>query len=202
MANIDRPFGFLPWGPVLRATLYAVATNPTLGFYHGDAVHLAGASLATRFGNRHTIAQDNVIASNDRIVGVITSVFDEDMNPIAYMAPSRTGDSTVAGYLMVADHPDQTFLIQEDGETTPIPAASAEMNIDFAGVALNAGNTASGVSKMELDSNTVNTTVTLRARLVYPHPDDTVASAYCRWVIVFNLHQYGHVGRVGMITTT
>ena len=202
MANVDRPFGFLPWGLILRQQLYAVATANVIGFYHGDACHLAGASLATRFGNRITIAMDNVIATNDRIVGVVTSVFDSDMNPIAYLPPATTGDSTVAGYLMIADHPEQTFSVQEDGDSTAIPAASAEMNIDLNIPALNAGNTASGVSKMELASDTVNTTITLMARLMYPHPDDTVASAYCRWVIVWNLHQYGHIGRLGLITTT
>ena len=202
MANTDAAFGFAVWRELLRAELYAVQTNPDIAFYHGDPVHHGGASISTKQGNRIILADDNVIAAGDRILGVIVAVMDEEMDPLAYIAVNRIGDSTVAGYVMVADHPDQTFLVQEDGATTPIPGTSAEMNVEIGPVALNAGNTATGVSKAEIVSAGAATTATLHCRLLHPHPDDTVAASFCRWVVKFNTHQYGHIGRLGLVTTS
>jgi len=90
----------------------------------------------------------------------------------------------VAGYVLVADHPLQTYLVQEDGAGTPIAAASVGLNVAM--ISTHSGSTTTGRSKQEIDSDSVNTTNTLALRIVQSYKDDTVGSAYCRWIVMPN----------------
>lgn len=201
----DAPFGFIPWGPVLRQRMYAVTTAPTVNFFHGDLVQHGGASLITKSGTRVIVEDGDIVATGDFVLGAIMSVMDENMDPMTYMAKLRTGDSTVAGYLMVADHPDQEYVVQEDCDTTPIPLASSEMNCDLYVPALNLGDTGTGRSKAELDSNTAADTVTLTCKLNHPHPDDTVPGTdgtnHPRWIVTINAAHFGD-NLLGKVTTS
>lgn len=202
--NLDNPMGLQIWGVLRRATLYAIQTAPTIAFYHGDPVQHGGTILSTATGHRTIVEDGGIIAASDRILGGVVAVFDKDMDPLAYMPVGTVGDSTVAGYLMVADHPEQEFVIQEDAETTPIPKDSAEMNTDFIIVALNAGDTGTGLSSAEIDSSDTATTLGLHLRLHYPHPDDTVpatATYHTRWIVTINAHQLA-MGTLAKVTLT
>ena len=106
---------------MLRANLYAVLTAPTIAFFHGDPVQHGGTIAATQLGQFPIVEDGGVVANGDLLLGAVVGVFSEKMDPLNYMAIGRTGNSTIAGFVMVADHPDQEFLIQEDCETTPIP---------------------------------------------------------------------------------
>jgi len=187
----DSPFGLIPWGPVLSAEYYSVAASPTIAFYHGDPVQHGGTSLSTPIGWRPSVEAGNVVADGDLLLGAVLNVLDEDMYPLQYMAVGRAGNGTIAGYVLVANHPDQLFLIQEDCTTTPIPATSSEMNAPLTVVALNAGNTATGRSTCEITSASVNTTATLAVKLLFPHPEDTIpgtATYHTRWIVKINAH--------------
>lgn len=192
MATVDAAFGFLPWGDVLRARYYAVNTAPTIAFFHGDVVEHGGAIVSTPHGYMADIVDAAAIANGDvNILGIILGIFDENMDPMLSMAALRAGNSTIAGYVLVADHPDQLFVGQEDSGTAAIDLADAGMNAD---INYTAGSTTTGRSKCEIDSASVNTTSTLHLNLHYPHPDDTPANnAYwCRWIVSINTHYYGH----------
>jgi|GEM_PF-5837066 len=196
MASVDNPMGFQVWGECLRARLYAVTTAPTINVYHNDIVMHGGAALATKYGTM-TIIEDGAVpdgvANTQKLLGSVIAVFDENMDPVKYIAATETGDGTVAGYVMVADHPDQQFVAQEDGTTAAIDLADVGQNADIVSVALCAGTAATGISKQEIASDTVSATAALDIKLHYPHPDDTVGNdtnCHCRWICSINTHFY------------
>ena len=202
MSSVDNPSGFSIWGELLRQNLYAVQTAPVIHVYHGDMVVHGGTALATKFGVR-VIIEDSAVpdgtANTQKILGVVTACFDEDMNPVKYIAATEAGDAVVAGYVMVADHPLQEFLIQEDGTTEAIDLADIGQNCDIVSVALCAGTAATGLSTQELASDLVAATAALDVRVLYPHPDDTVGdntNCHCRWIVQINTH-YNDAFHVG-----
>lgn len=193
MSATDAPFGFEPYGNVLRQQLYAVNTAPTINVYHNDLVRAGGAVVATPKGTKMIIEDGAVPDGNPVILGSVMSIFDENMQPLSYIAAGRTGNGTIAGYVMVADHPDQIFLAQEDGDTNAIDLAEGSMNADIISEALCAGDSNTGLSKQQIDSDTAATTAALNVKLIHPHEDDTVATdatPYCRWTCVINEHYY------------
>jgi hypothetical protein len=194
MANNDAPFGFKPWGEVLRARIYAVQTAPTINVFTNDMVHGGLLSLACTGGRGEVmiIEDANIIPAtpgdNAQIIGSVLACFDENMVPTPYIAATEVGDGTVAGYVLVADHPMQQFVAQEDGDTAAIISADIGLNFDIYSPVLSLGNTYTGISKQEIDSDSHNTTVTIALRLfgmAYPN-QDTVGSAGCRWICQVN----------------
>lgn len=194
MANNDAPFGFKPWGEVLRSRLYAVITAPTINVYTNDMVHGGLDSVAATGGRGQLMAIEdaNIIPATPgdacQLLGAVLACFDENMVPTPYIAAGEVGDGTVAGYVLVADHPMQQFVAQEDGDTAAIEAADIGLNFDIYSPALSAGNSYTGISKQEIDSNSHNVTVTIALRLyamAYPNVD-TIGSAGCRWIVQIN----------------
>lgn len=193
MANTDAPFGFKPWGTVLRANLYPVQTAPTINVMVQDMVHGALTSIASaRLGYAPIIEDANIIPATPgddaKIMGAVLSCFDENMVPTPYIAAGEVGDGTTAGYVLLADHPDQMFYAQEDGDTNAIAAADLMLNFDIYSPALSAGTTSTGISLQEIDSDSHNTTVTIALKVIkmaFPL-QDTIGSAGCRWVVQVN----------------
>jgi hypothetical protein len=194
MASVDNPMGFQVYGECLRQRLYAVTTAPTISVYHGDIVMHGGAALATKFGTLPIIEDGAVpdgVANTQKLLGAVTAVFDENMDPVLYIAAAEAGDSTVAGYVLVADHPDQLFIAQEDGVTNAIDLAEVGQNCDIVSVTLCAGNSNTGISTQEIDSDTAGATAALDVKLHFPHPDDTVGddtNCHARWIVSINTH--------------
>lgn len=192
MAPTDAAFGFLPWGNVLRQRLYVVNTAPTIGIYNGDPVENGGVYVSTPHGYMLDIIDAAGIANNDDdILGMVTSIFDENMDPMIYMAASRVGAGSIAGYVMVADHPDQLFVGQEDSGTAAIDLDDAGKNAD---INWTAGSSTTGRSAAEIDSASIANTISLHLNVHYPHPDDTPANdAYwCRYIVSINTHAWAH----------
>ena len=48
-----------------------------------------------------------------------------------------------------------------------------------------------GISTQELDSDTAANTAALNCKLHHAHPDDTVASNFCRYIVTLNEHAFG-----------
>jgi hypothetical protein len=201
MANTDRPHGFNVWDKLLRANVYAVATAPVINVCPGDIVLSENTSVACTKGRGQMLSiYDAAIppattGDANPVLGAVLSCFDENMNPVQYIAATEVGDGTVAGYVLVADHPDQLFEAQEDGDTAAIEAADIGLNFEITSVALCAPNSATGISTQEIDSDSHNTTNTIPLRVIkmaYPL-QDTIGSAGCRWVVAINpeCHFYG-----------
>lgn len=191
----DAAFGFQPYGNVLRANMYAVATAPTINIYHYDIVVHGGTGASTpHFGYLPIIEDGSVPDGDAQILGSVIGIFDENYEPQPYIAAGETGNSTIAGYVLVADHPQQMFIAQEDGEGNAIDIAEIGFNIDLIAATLCAGDSNTGLSTMELDSDSAANTEALQFRLIKPHEDDTPADDtyhYARWIVVANEHFYG-----------
>ena len=204
MANTDWAFGFQPYGEVLRARYYAVITAPTINVFVGDAVVAGGVNTLTpKMGYLQAIEDSAVPDGNPGILGAVLACFDEKCDPISYIAAGRVGNSVIAGYVLVADHPDQQFVAREDFGVNAITLAEGSMNCDIVSVALCAGNTKTGISTQMLDSNTAADIAALQVKLISPHPNDTALVADdtpgatgdegARYICQFNQIYYGDV---------
>lgn len=190
----DAAFGYIPWGPVIRANIYAVVTNNAVAMYRGSVVEASGAALLTPKMGYLQAAVGEETGADGSIIGAVLAIFDENMEPVKYLAASTTGDGTIAGYVLVADHPDQLYLAQEDGDTSSLAAADIGSNVEAVGTT---GDTDTGVSLQEIDSNSKNTTSTLAFKLVGIHPDDTVypaaaAGGHARFIVKLNSAYMGN----------
>jgi hypothetical protein len=183
--------------------MYGVITAPTINIFHQDLVMCGSTGVATpKLGTIMAIEDANIVPATpgdaSPLLGSVLAIYDENFDPISYIAATRVGNGTIAGYVLVADHPDQLFEAQEDADTTPIAAASVGLNVDVYSPALSLGNTGSGVGKQEIDSSSVAVTATLALHLVgmaHPETDSITAvaatQAGCRWIVTINAHQYG-----------
>lgn len=177
--------GLRPWGPPLRVTPYPVVTAYATALYKGDPVaRVADGTVA--------LAADGAVWT-----GAIVGFLDTDKNPINYHVALAAGDGVYACWALVADHPDQMFVIGEDLVTDALAAIDAGSNIDLIN---GTGNAATGCSGCLLDSNTHAVTITLQCHLIRLAPingnaiGNTAPSP--QWLVTPNAHQLGvdHVG--------
>ena len=183
MANNDAPFGFIPYGKLLSADWYPVASNYGTAIFVGDWVEITNTGLVCKVFDGDTrlgVEIDATGAAGDEL-GAVLAILDSNGDPLKYLPASTLGDGVVAGYVLVADHPLQEFLVQEDGASTPIAAASLGLNVAM--ISTHSGSTTTGRSKQEIDSDSVATTNTLALRVVKSYKDDTVGSANCRFIV-------------------
>jgi len=79
------------------------------------------------------------------------------------------------------------FEIQEDNDSGDLAATEVGGNAD---IAVTAGNTASGISGMELDSDGVSTTAVAQLRIMgVVNREDNELGDYCKWLVKINEHE-------------
>lgn len=196
MANSDVPFGFVPWEKTLRQNLYAVPTAPTINISPGDLVwedlgQIVSAKLGLGIAIYDAAVPTTTLGDALLCLGAVTACFDEDMDPVSYIAAAEAGDATVAGYVLVADHPYQQFLAQADAAVT---TANFELNYEVTSVALCAPDSRTYRSTMEINVSGANVTSTIPIRLVrQAYRTDDYSAAGCRFVCQINplCHRYG-----------
>lgn len=190
MANVNRVNGFRPVksltgaAPNMQATRYVVAAADTTALFVGDLVKLSGA---TGTGDYLGIRGVTQAAASDAVCGVVVGF---DIVPDSLNTPQYRAASTQRG-VFVVDDPNELFVAQEDGVTTPIAMADVGLNVNFV---VAAGSTVSGASGMQIDSNTTTTTATMTLKLVEPlavsdNELTTSGQSYTRWVVKINNHQ-------------
>lgn len=163
MANVDRPSGFKPVANLMGGGEYI----ETMIHASGDGVAVGRFDLVTPTGAARTIEQyDNA----DPVWGVALN----------YVVLSVLGNVDVM-------HLNHTTILeaQEDsagGAADTIALAEEGLNAD---IIVAVANTTTGLSNMEIDSNTTGTTNTLAVRLLrpVPRPGNTGASANARWFV-------------------
>lgn len=192
--STDAAFGFIPWGPVIRANMYAIVTNNAVAVYRGMLMENVGTALLTPKMGYLQQAISEETGADGTIIGAVLAIFNHDMEPVKYLAASTTGDGVIAGYALIADSPDQLYLAQEDGDTSSLAAADIGLNVDAIGTT---GDTNTGLSYMEIDSSSKNTTNSLALKLVGIHPDDTIASGaaaggHARFIVKINSAYMGN----------
>jgi hypothetical protein len=189
MSSVDAPFGFVPYGPVLRVNRYAVNTAPVINVCVGDMVIGGGAIVSTPKGYLGDIADAAVPDGGAGVIGAVVAIEDEDGAPLNYIEATRVGNGTIAGYVMVADHPDQMYLAQEDGGGNAIDLAEGQQNADVICATLCAPDSNTYRSTQQIDSSSATTDADVQIKLIRPHEDDTPANdtnCYCRWVCMVN----------------
>jgi len=195
MANTDNPFGFKllsPFNPNY-VQFYPLVTAYATAVFRQDAVGapaaMAGLVCGKLDGSTRPGMEIIAVGVAGEVFGVVQGTYDSNLLPSTYFVATTAGDAVVGGYLAVCTDPDALYLVQEDGDTTPIPVASTGMNCDA--ISTHTGNTLTGLSKMELDSDTENATATLAWKLIRTFEADTPASAYCRWIVKLNAAAMG-----------
>lgn len=208
MANVDAPFGFRPIGTLSGSPwqdsvrqYHLNGTVNTLAIAVGDLVTMA----ATGYPNLYA-------AGNTQCLGVCVGV----LNHVAVDVGGKQGDSflstgdvtqsginaksvpaSTAGIILVATAPDLIMVGQEDGDTDPLELADVGQNVEIIGGGPNANT---GISDMEIDSSTHNTTNTLPLRILglSQDPDtelgDTASVASrpvnANWLVTFANHSF------------
>lgn len=196
MANTDNPHGFSIHGECLHVGYYAVPTAPTINVCLGDLVIEDVTNIVSKKLGQGIAIYDAAVlpatTGDDRLVlGSVIGVFDHNMDPVLYLAPGAVGDGTVAGYVAVADDPNQQFEAQVDGEITD---ANFELNYEVLSATLSAPDTRTKLSTQEIYTTGPNVTSTIPIRLVRQlTANDSHAAAGCRIVCQINplCHRYG-----------
>tara|TARA_R110000824_G_scaffold28451_1_gene95606 strand:- start:49 stop:633 length:585 start_codon:yes stop_codon:yes gene_type:complete len=186
MANIDSAFGLIPIAKVGQnpnnggLTRYDVGASQGTAIFTGDPV---------KYKNDGTV---EVATASGGLLGVFRGGFYTD--PVTSKPtwspyiPASVATTDAKGF--VCDDPMQTFIAQQDSVGANAVAANLNEN---ANLVFGAGNTTTGVSGVEIDSSTLNTTATHQVRLIdfWDVPDNDATANNSVIVIKINNHQLG-----------
>jgi hypothetical protein len=187
MANVDKAFGLKPLGNLSATGAqkqygYEIADNQAGAIFQGDLVTIVNGYVVKFLPATHAAA-----------LGVF--------NGCNYVDPT-TGKPIFSNYYPgavnitqgiiqadVIDDPNQLFIIQADAS---VVQANIGKNADIIGTG---GSTTTGVSTMELNSNTIADTAALNLKIVgfYNVPDNE-PGAFAVVVVKINEHLYGSTG--------
>ena len=195
MANIDAAFGLRPIAKVGSApggttgtTKYSIADNQGTAIFTGDPV---------KYKSDGTV---EVATAGDASCGVFMGCFYTDPTTSKptfrnhFPASLSPGDAIA----FVADDPDQLFIAQQDSDGSNLVAADLNLNADLV---FGTGSTTTGMSGVEIDSSTKNTTAALQVRLIdfYDTPSNDATANNSVLVVKINNHQLGsHTGTAGV----
>lgn len=180
MANVDQPAGFrfvrrLGGGSCTIERFFIPATDSTAVFL-GDAVKSAGSADAD--GVR-TVAQ---AAAGNTILGVVVG-FEPNRDDLT----KQYRPASTARYVYVNTDPYAVYAIQEDSDTSTLAAADVGNNCD---IVVGTGSTTTGMSAMEIDSSTKNTTTAQVRLLALSQKSDNAIGTNAEWEVMINEHEY------------
>ncbi|MEA2038867.1 MAG: hypothetical protein U9N82_03435 [Thermodesulfobacteriota bacterium] len=197
MANTDKPMGMKPishingspWNGMFR--MYYKAAGLSEAIFVGSPVKSAGSADST--GKYPTIQ----LAGTDPIRGVVIGfaktpygVFDATDLDLKY-SPSDT-----AHYVAVVDDPSVIFEMQEDSSTA---LTVTEIGLN-ASPTTESGSTTTGLSSVEIDCSTENTTSTLSLKILrLLDREDNELGDYAKFEVLINSHELGQgLGSTGV----
>lgn len=202
MANVDKPNGFKPVKHLSgapyngQARKYVIAAGDANAIAVGDFVVLSdqdavGGYAAVEAVNAGTITAADIVGS---VVALLpfneTGLSAAGAGLATLDVPGNTyRAASVLRYCLVADATDLLFEAQEDSGGGNIALASVGLNCGFIAAA---PNTSSGASNFEIDSSSVNTTLTLPLQIMgaVNSPKNEVPGANARWIVRINTHAY------------
>jgi hypothetical protein len=187
MANADTPFGLRPVRYLSGAPYngavnqYATAAGDGTAIYIGDPVTLSGTSQTI---NGNVYLDVDQAATGNIIAGVVVGVLPVTRESTIY----RVGSTQ--RILLVADDPNLVFEIQEVSGGTALTANDAGLNADFV---VGTGNTASGMSGVELNNATEAATATLDLLITgFVNRVDNEIGEHAKWLVRINRHQFAN----------
>ena len=110
--------------------------------------------------------------------------------------PNGTAASDAIAF--VADDPDQLYICQQDSAVSTLVAADLNQNCDLV---FGAGSTTTGISGVEIDSSSKNTTAALQVKLIdfYDVPSNDATANNSIFVVKINNHDMsGGTGTAGV----
>lgn len=171
MANADAPGGFKPLGNLdgspynggtIRCVILGADTTDT---FIGDAVDLGGSSDAT--GKYPSVVQH---AAGGPVFGVITSFEAEPTNlALQYALGAQTTDR----YCNVVPALDNVFEVQDDGVSDTFVATDVG---EAADIVVGTGDSVTGQSAMEVDTDNIGTGDTVMILGVVDAPDNEIGA--------------------------
>ena len=188
MANVNAPFGFRPYrgtgsAPTFALSTRRIASNNTTAIFKGDAV----IPLTTGY-----IAQ--ATASTVRVEGIFwgckyTSISQKRTVWSDYWPGADAVTDSIEAYII--DDPNMQFIVQSSDSTGTAAITFANIG-EYINIAVGTGNTATGLSGMTVDQDTLGTTVTLPFRIVGlvenpPGAEGTdIAAEFNQVIVAFN----------------
>jgi hypothetical protein len=174
MANVDRPNG-LVFVRTLDGSTCGVASEYTVDSSNGTAIFIGDPVVQEADGN---VAP---AGAGGNCVGVVSGIKVDPDNLGRRYVPAST-----AGTVYVNDNPESLFRIQEDDGGTNLLATSRGALVDATATA---GSTTSGMSRYELDQDSILTTSgTYRLFRLIPEVDNDYGDN-ADWEVQINEHQ-------------
>lgn len=175
---IEQPFGNI------RCNYYEAATGAALYMYQPVDLNSSGRIVAASWN------------SGNLIVGSVVGFADDSFCPLPnpYLAANPGFGYTVnsAGLVkvLVADDPNQHFVIEEDTGGSALDAQSVGAGASFIFQATT-GNNTSGMANAVLDRSGIDTGALQQFRLIkkWDKPDNAYGN-FCKWVVKINQHRY------------
>ena len=187
MANVNKPNGFKPVGTigqngyVGKIERFYVPSTTAGAIGIGDPV--------TLLTSLHTDGTPQALraTSTAKVIGVMVGI---ELVPTDLTLTYRK--ASTGQYILVDTSPDTIYEIQEDSDGGFVALADGQKNINYV---LGTVSTATGNGLTMLDSSsvTISSGTALDCLLLRPSTvlDNTPGANYCRWLVKFNLHQYG-----------
>jgi hypothetical protein len=188
MANVDRPAGLKPVGHLNgnpwngKANMYYIPSTDDTDTFIGDAVQSAGSADTT--GKYPTVAQ---AAAGGNVRGVVIGFSDQpyiSVDTSNLYRKYRPGGTAM--YALVVDDPDVIFEIQEDNASDDIYADMIGLNTDLV---VGSGDTASGASGMELDSDGTTSGAAQCRILRVSNREDNALGTHCKFDVLLIEHE-------------
>ncbi len=195
MANTNIPRGLVPINlNDTDAHYYAVSTAADI--YLGQPVQLQASGYVVGTSGQAAIPLLGVAIG---FAGARKTGLGSDTPHLDVSAINPTRDGSGDRYVLVADNPDQEFMVQEDSGGTALTqaAAGAAINDIFRGAAAATatGRTDTGWATLEIDASSVVATTNAAYQLLRYHDvvnDDGTENGsgdYAKWIVRILHHQ-------------
>jgi hypothetical protein len=195
MANTSNPCGLRPinqpFGSI-RCNYYKMQTGAVGGVWLNQPVDLDA--------NGYIVVA--TAASSSTFVGSIVAILNGDFGPTDSNYPylptnpiAKDVDSSGYVNVLVADDPQQHFVIEESSGTA-LTIAANYTSTNFAYFASSdSGNTMTGVCKCVLNAAGISAGGSAQLQLLrrWDKPDNAYGS-YCKWIVKPFMHRYAGVG--------
>lgn len=191
MANSTTAYGFRPVDMnggdfVGRVNTYYHDSGDSTALFVGDPVVLAG-SASTRGYPTVIRATVGTGVTTDYITGVVVG-----FEP-ATQIPEKYGAGSTGYHVLVADHPDQIFMVKSDGATDVGNVGNTCQ------IVAGSGSTYTGLSGFMLDHSELANTATDQLLVVglVNNPDNNFAETGVDVLVKINMHSY-RLGSAGV----
>lgn len=188
MANVDGAYGLALHQDNSQSNLVTclLPAGDSTATFVGDAVKLTDEATARIDGGPLALPVAQA-AATDPIYGVIMGI--SQILPSGQDLGRRHRPASTAMYCYVKPaHPLDVYRIQADDDTETLGLGSIGSNAD---IIVGSGDTATGMSGMELDSNTAAATAGLQLKIVgfVERPGNEAASAQQDVLVTINQNQ-------------